>query len=141
MAYDPRDLPPAVIEFLTDRHLATLTTLRADGTPHVVPVGFTWDDATGRARVITSGPSLKARNAGRPGARAAVCQVDGRAWLTLEGPVEVETGPGEVQDAEQRYSRRYRTPRENPRRVVLVIRVDRVLGSVPEPAVVAEESR
>ncbi len=130
MPYDPRDLPPAVLQFVTDRHLATLTTLRADGTPHVVPVGFTWDGDAGLARVITSGGSVKARNAGRPGARAAVCQVEGRAWLTLEGPVEVRSDPDDVADAVQRYARRYRTPRENPQRVALLIRVDRVLGSV-----------
>jgi pyridoxamine 5'-phosphate oxidase family protein len=40
--------------FWTERHLATLTTLRADGTPHVVPVGFFHEptrdviDVTGR---------------------------------------------------------------------------------------------
>jgi PPOX class probable F420-dependent enzyme len=134
MAYDPRELPPAVLDFLTGHHLATLTTLRADGSPHVVPVGFTWDGEGGLVRVITGGGSVKARNAGRPGARAAVSQVEGRAWLTLEGPVEVRTAPEEVRDAEQRYARRYRTPRENPKRVVVLIRVDRVMGSVPDAA-------
>ena len=29
-------LTPTALEFVTERHLATLTTLRADGTPHVV---------------------------------------------------------------------------------------------------------
>ena len=29
--------------FWTERHLASLVTLRADGTPHVVPVGVTLD--------------------------------------------------------------------------------------------------
>jgi F420H(2)-dependent biliverdin reductase len=98
----------------------------------VVPVGFTWDDAAGLARVITSGGSIKARNAGLPGARAAVCQLEGRYWLTLEGPVRVLSDPASVQDAEQRYAQRYRVPRDNPARVVLEIAVDRVLGSVPE---------
>jgi F420H(2)-dependent biliverdin reductase len=119
--------------FLTERHLATLTTLRADGTPHVVPVGFTWDGDRRLARVITSGGSLKARNAGRPGARAAVCQLEGRYWLTLEGPVRVLTDPQSVLDAEQRYAVRYRPPRVNPQRVVLEIAVDKVLGSLPTP--------
>ncbi len=132
MALDPAAFPDAVRAFLADRHLATLTTLRADGTPHVVPVGFTWDGDVRAVRVITSGGSLKARNAGR-GGRAVVCQVDGRRWLSLEGTVEVRTAPDEVRDAEERYARRYRRPRENPERVVLVIDVDRVLGSVPEP--------
>ena len=55
-----------MLAFLTERHLATLTTLRADGSPHVVPVGFTYDPETRTARVITSGDSVKARNADRP---------------------------------------------------------------------------
>ena len=34
-----------------------------------------------------------------------------------------------VRDAELRYAQRYRTPRVNPRRVVIEVRVERVLGS------------
>ena len=131
MSLDPAALPPAVLEFLAERHLATLTTLRADGSPHVVAVGFTWDDEARLVRVITSGASVKARNAAR-GGRAAVCQVDGRRWLTLEGTATVRTGPQQVRDAEDRYAGRYRQPRENPQRVVVEIAVDRVLGSVPD---------
>ncbi|MEO7518626.1 MAG: pyridoxamine 5'-phosphate oxidase family protein, partial [Acidimicrobiales bacterium] len=44
MALDPSALPPEVLAFLDERHLATLTTLRPDGSPHVVAVAFTWDD-------------------------------------------------------------------------------------------------
>jgi PPOX class probable F420-dependent enzyme len=131
VSFDPALLPDSALPFLTERHLATLTTLRADGTPHVVPVGFTWDGDRRLARVITGGGTLKARNAGRPGARAALCQLDGRYWLTLEGPVRVLTDPESVLDAETRYTARYRPPRVNPQRVVLEISVDRVLGSLP----------
>ena len=76
MRLDPAALPPSALDFLSERHLATLTTLRPDGSPHVVPVGFTWDDDAGLARVITSGHSRKARNLDG-GGRAAVCQVEG----------------------------------------------------------------
>lgn len=127
---DPRALPSSALEFLTERHLATLTTLRPDGTPHVVPVGFTWDDAESIVRVITSRASRKARNAAG-GGRAVVCQVDGRRWLALEGPAVVLGERDVVADAERRYAQRYRVPRPNPERVVLRIAVDRVLGSVP----------
>lgn len=116
----------ALLQFCTERHLATLTTLRRDGSPHVVPVGFTVDAATATVRVITSGPSQKARNAAR-GGRAAVSQVDGGRWVTFEGPVRVLSEPAAVRDAELRYAARYRTPRVNPQRVVLVIDVDRML--------------
>ncbi|MDN5766205.1 MAG: PPOX class F420-dependent oxidoreductase [Humibacillus sp.] len=129
MAVLPDDLSPAAIDFLTVRHLATLTTLRPDGSPHVVPVGFTWDVEPGLARVITNGTSLKARNAAA-GCRAVLCQVDGRYWLALEGTATVLTDPASVRDAEHRYAARYRVPRENPERVVIAILVDRVLGNV-----------
>jgi PPOX class probable F420-dependent enzyme len=125
----PADLSPAALDFVTARHLATLTTLRPDGSPHVVPVGFTWDPEALVVRVITSGPSRKARNAAA-GGRAVVCQVDGRYWLSFEGTARVLTDPESVADAERRYAARYRVPRENPERVVVEIAVDRVLGNV-----------
>jgi PPOX class probable F420-dependent enzyme len=126
---DPADLSPAALDFVTARHLATLTTLRPDGSPHVVPVGFTWDPEALVVRVITSGPSRKARNAAA-GGRAVVCQVDGRHWLSFEGTARVRTDPAAVADAERRYAARYRVPRANPERVVVEIVVDRVLGNV-----------
>lgn len=129
MSTDPADLSPAALDFVTARHLATLTTLRPDGSPHVVPVGFTWDPEALVVRVITSGPSRKARNAAA-GGRAVVCQVDGRNWLSFEGTARVRTDPAAVADAERRYAARYRVPRENPARVVVEIVVDRVLGNV-----------
>lgn len=125
----PKDLSDDALAFLGERHLATLTTLRADGTPHVVPVGFTWDAATGLARVITNAGSQKARNAAR-GERAVVCQVDGRRWLSLEGRSRVLDDAESVVDAETRYAARYKPPRVNPTRVVIEIAVDRVLGNV-----------
>lgn len=113
---------------LTERHLGSLTTLRADGTPHVVAVGFTLDVGQQVARVITFDGSQKVRNAEERG-YGALNQLDGPRWLTLEGPVRVSREPGEVADAERRYAARYRTPKPNPRRVVIELRVTRVLGS------------
>jgi PPOX class probable F420-dependent enzyme len=122
-----------VVAFCAERHLATLTTLRADGTPHVVPVGVTLDPAAGLARVITSGASRKARQvaaAGPAGAPVAVCHVDGRRWLTIEGRAVLRSDPAAVAEAERRYAERYRTPRPNPERVVIEISVTRLLGSL-----------
>lgn len=133
MPLDPATLGPDLLAFLAERHLGSLSTVRADGSLHVVAVGFTFDPAAGLVRVITGGGSTKVRNAersspdGRP-ARAAVCQVDGRRWASLEGAVRISRNRAEVADAEQHYARRYRTPRVNPRRVALLITVDRVLG-------------
>jgi PPOX class probable F420-dependent enzyme len=129
VAHDPHDLAPELLVFLTERHLATLTTLRADGSPHVVPVGVTFDPGTATARVITSGGSAKARHVRDGQARVAVCQVEGRRWVTLEGAAVVRDDAASVADAEARYAQRYRQPRENPARVVIEISVDRVLGN------------
>ncbi|MEH3140042.1 MAG: F420-dependent biliverdin reductase [Mycobacterium kyogaense] len=116
------------IAFLTERHLAMLTTLRADQSPHVVAVGFTFDPTTHIARVITTGGSQKAVNADQRGV-AVLSQVDGARWLSLEGSSTVYTEADKVRDAERRYAQRYRTPRPNPKRVVIEVRVERVLGS------------
>lgn len=121
--------------FWKERHLATLTTVRADGTPHVVPVGVTLDLSEDEvtARVISSRSSHKARQilaAGPEGAAVAVCQVDGPRWSTMEGRAVVRDDPTSVADAERRYTERYRPPRPNPERVVIEIRVTRVLGNI-----------
>jgi F420H(2)-dependent biliverdin reductase len=130
MAIDPSDPGPELLAFVTERHLATLTTLRPDGSPHVVPVGFTYDPATRTARVITSGSSAKARHLRDGGARVAVCQVEGRRWVTLEGTAVVRDDAAAVADAVARYAVRYRQPRENPARVAIEISVDRILSSL-----------
>jgi PPOX class probable F420-dependent enzyme len=120
-------------EFWTERHLCTVTTIRRDGTPHSVPVGATFDPATGTARIITSGRSQKVRNLGH-NPHIAICQIDGRRWSTLEGTATVQTEAVAVADAERRYAARYKQPRPNPERVVILVTVARVLGTYPREA-------
>jgi PPOX class probable F420-dependent enzyme len=123
-------LPPD--GFWRERLYATLTTLRPDGTPHVVPVSVTYEPATGTARVVASRGSRKVRNiaaGGDSGMRVALCQVDGRRWSTLEGRARIRTDAEGVADAEHRYEERYgRRPRPNPERVLIEITVERTLG-------------
>lgn len=128
MARTLADLSPEAHEFLAEYHLGSLTTLRRDGSPHVVAVGFTVDSEGGLARVITRRGSQKARNADR-GGRAAVSHVDRGRWLTFEGRSRLLIDPESVREAERRYGLRYRVPTPNPERVVVAIEVDRVLGS------------
>jgi PPOX class probable F420-dependent enzyme len=129
MALDIDQLDDSVMEFLAERHLATLTTLRADGSPHVVAVGFSYDPDAQVARVITWATSQKAINVGRmeaQGQHGAVCQVDGGRWLTLEGPVRLVTN--DVQPGIDGYTARYQQPKERDDRVVLEIKVTKILG-------------
>lgn len=127
MSIDLQNLTDEVRTFLRERHLATLTTLRRDGSPHVVPVGFSYDEQHRVVRIITFAGSQKVINADR-GGRAAVSQVDGGRWLTLEGVIRATTDPVEVAKAVAGYAARYQAPKERPDRVALEIHVDRILG-------------
>ncbi|WP_320777077.1 TIGR03618 family F420-dependent PPOX class oxidoreductase [Streptomyces sp. CRN 30] len=120
--------------FWRERRTCFLTTLRPDGTPHLTPVGVTYDSETRIARVITDGGSKKALNiraalATHAEARVSVGQVEGRRWCTLEGTAVIKDDPTSVTDAERRYAERYKTPRTNPNRVVIEITVTRAMGT------------
>lgn len=131
MALELERLDDDVLAFLSERHLATLTTLRTDGSPHVVAVGFSYDVDARVARVITWSASQKAVNAGRmeaAGQRAAVCQVDGGRWLSLEGPVRLVTDDDGIRAGVDGYALRYREPKPRDDRAVIEIDVERILG-------------
>ncbi|MFI8188662.1 pyridoxamine 5'-phosphate oxidase family protein [Streptomyces sp. NPDC085946] len=129
---DPGAPDAPYLTFWQERHLCTLTTPRPDGTPHVVPVGVTYDPGARLARVIANRASRKVRNvaaAGPQGAPVAVCQVDGRRWATLEGRAFVRAEPERVAEAERRYAERYgRQPSPNPARVVIEIELTGAMG-------------
>lgn len=125
MSRSADQLTGAELAFLTERHLGTLTTLRSDGSPHVVAIAFTFFE--GVVTIITSDGTRKVRNV-ETCDRAAVCQVDGRRWLTLEGRGSVRREPDRVAEAVAAFEARYRPARPNPNRVVIEIEVQRILG-------------
>lgn len=125
------EISDAMADFVRERHLASLTLVRPDGRPHVTPVGFTWDPDSGLARVITWNGSVKARllAASGDGLRAAVCQVDGGRWATMEGIAVVTADPDRCAEGVRRYAERYSEPKDRgPDRRVIEITVDRLLG-------------
>jgi PPOX class probable F420-dependent enzyme len=131
MAIDPAAPDEPYLAFWREYHLCTLSTVRPDGSPHLVPVGVTYDPEAVLARIITNRGSRKVRNiqaAGPAGMRVAVCQVDGPRWAALEGTAVVREEPEAVAEAVRRYGERYREPGPNPERVVIEISVDRALG-------------
>jgi F420H(2)-dependent biliverdin reductase len=113
-------------QFLIDYHLATLSTMSRSGAIHVVAVGFTLHE--GVIRIITSDGTQKVRNIERD-PRATVAQVEKAQWLSIAGEASIERGPDAVALAVALYSQRYRAPRENPKRVVIRIEPERVMGS------------
>jgi PPOX class probable F420-dependent enzyme len=123
------ELNQELVGFWTERHLCTLTTLRPDGSPHVVAVGATLDPEAGLVRVITSKNSAKVRHVVNGDNRVAICQVDGGRWSTVEGTAVVRTEADAVAEGVRRYAARYRQPRPNPRRVVIEVTITRMLTS------------
>jgi len=121
-----RSLTARGLRFVTERHLATLSTVGPQGDLHVVAVGFTYVD--GVVRIITSGESQKVRNVERDH-RATIAQVSGPEWVSIAGRAVVERDPESVDLAVRLYAERYRQPRENPTRVVIRIDPERILGS------------
>ncbi|MDG2263286.1 MAG: pyridoxamine 5'-phosphate oxidase family protein [Actinomycetota bacterium] len=129
MALDRLALSDDVLEFLRERHLATLSISRDGGPPHVTPVGFTWDNDAGVVRVITWTDSKKARLTSEAEMLpVAVSQVDGGRWLTLEGVASVTTDPEACAEGCRRYAERYREPAHRPDRAIIEIRVTKILG-------------
>lgn len=126
-------IPPKLQDFYGEYLINTLTTIRPDGRPHVVPVGVTLDPENECAWIITRGGSRKVRNieaavaAGEPGALVAACQVAGPKWSTIEGRAWVMTDRASVERAIEMYTARYRRPAENNNsRVAIRIEVDRI---------------
>jgi F420H(2)-dependent biliverdin reductase len=124
--FTPVAISDAALAFLSERHLATLSTIGRDGRIHSVPVGMTYLD--GIVRVIGNRGSQKFVNAQRSG-RASVSSVDGARWISFEGPARLLTDPESVALAVELYAARYKQPRQNPERGVLEITVERMLGS------------
>ena len=129
MSLDPRNLTEEVQSFLRERHLASLTLLRPDGSPHVTAVGFTWDEQSQLVRVITWAGSMKSKILAQTGpSQAVVCQIDGGRWLSLEGTAVVTDDAQRCLEGTDRYAKRYRVPQERPDRTVIEIAIEQILG-------------
>ena len=129
MSMNPQNLSQEVLSFLDERHLASLTLLRPDGSPHVTAVGFTWDQDSQLVRVITWAGSMKSKVLEQqPNSRAVVCQIDGGRWLSLEGTAVVTSDEARCKEGTERYANRYRIPQDRQDRTVIEISVDQILG-------------
>ena len=108
------ELTTEMKQFVTERHLASLTLVTPEGRPHVTPVGFTWDEDQKLVRVITWAGSMKSKILTRSDSplRAAVSQVDGGRWITLEGKAIVTDDMARCLEGTRRYAQRYSEPKD-----------------------------
>jgi len=98
-----------------------------------VPVAPVPEPSSGLLWILTSATSVKARNvrAGNGAGRVSLCEVEGPHWVTVEGRAEFVDDAEVRADAELRYAVRFRAPRVNPLRVVILVRMTRVMGHLP----------
>jgi len=129
----PDELDAAALGFVAERHIATLSTLRPDGTVHVVPVAFMYDHDERKVRVIAPASTMKVANVRRHG-RATVSWVDGGRWGTMEGPAEVRVDDASVARTREDYTAKYGPPHGTTTDYVSIeIAVDRVMGRFSLP--------
>jgi len=71
-------------EFLSEGHIARISTVRRDGSPHVTPVWFLWED--GEVIIITYRDSVKVKNIRRDNRVAIVVDTaDPGKGVIIEG--------------------------------------------------------
>ncbi|MCX3062611.1 PPOX class F420-dependent oxidoreductase [Streptomyces beihaiensis] len=116
---------------------AKVSTVRADGSPHVAPVWFIVD----RGDIVfnTGKDTVKGRNLARD-SRVALCVDDERppfSFVTVQGRAELSEDPGELLDSATRIGGRYMGAdraeefgRRNgvPGELVVRVRVDKVVA-------------
>lgn len=112
-------------EFWAAPRLATLGTVRADGTPHLVPVKAMRDDE--ELLVLTRAASAKARHVVRR-PWASVAEVTPTTWFTVEGKAVVSTDVDDVARGLAAYERRFGRDGWSGADCVVMVRIERVLG-------------
>ncbi len=93
----------------------------------MVAVGFTFDAAAGRARVITFEGSQKVRNV-EAGSAGLLNQIDGMLWIQLRGRARVLHDADSLHDAYERFAARYGRVHEGEDLCVVELRVEDCLG-------------
>jgi PPOX class probable F420-dependent enzyme len=116
-------VPAHLDDFWSTPRLATLGTVRADGSPHLVPVKAMRDGE--RFLVLTRPGTVKVRNVAASG-RASLAEHTSTLWASVEGPARVSEDRALLASARAAYERRYGRP-DTWGTCVLVVDVDRVL--------------
>jgi PPOX class probable F420-dependent enzyme len=128
---------------LAESRLGVLATIKADGRPQLSPVTHHYDRDAGTMYVSMTEGRAKTANLRRdPRAALEVTSADGWSWATAEGSVEL-IGPGtdphgpEVEALVDYYRKaagehpdwdEYRSVMVGDRRVLMVMRVEKVYG-------------
>jgi PPOX class probable F420-dependent enzyme len=115
-------IPEHLADFWSVPRLSTLGTVRADGSPHLVPVKCM--RVGGEFHVLTRPGTVKARNLAR-NARASLAEHTSTLWATVEGVARIADDDATLAAARS-YRERYGEP-DTWGTCVMVLAPDRVL--------------
>lgn len=116
-------IPEHLDDFWDAPRLATLGTVRPDGTPHLTPVKAM--RAGAEFLVLTRPATVKARNVVRSG-RASIAEHTASLWATVEGEAVIADDPDTLARARAAYRARFGRP-DTWGTCVMVLRPDRLL--------------
>ena len=116
-------IPSHLDDFWSTPRLATMGTVRRDGTAHLVPVKCM--RAGGEFLVLTRPGTLKAGNVRRTG-HASLAEHTSTLWATVEGAARISDEPEVLATARAAYLDRYGRP-DTWGTCVMVLRPERVL--------------
>ena len=121
-------LTPAQEAFLKEGHLATVATVRPDGSPHLTPV---WVDSDGERVVFNTAEGRAKPRYIRRNAVVGVQVVDTNdpyRWISVTGPAEiVEDGAREhINELSHRYTGRDFSFSDGEKRLIVRIEPERV---------------
>lgn len=116
-------IPEHLDDFWNAPRLATLGTVRADGSPHLTPVKAM--RAGAEFLVLTRPATVKARNVVRSG-RASIAEHTSSLWATGEGEAVITDDPDALARARAAYEERYGRP-DTWGTCVMLLRPDRLL--------------
>ena len=123
-------IPAHLDDFWSEPRLATLGTVRPDGSPHLVPVKCVRSGT--EFWVLTRPSTVKARNlahhprASLAEARFKVAPGEAQLWATVEGPAHLDDDPGLLERTRAAYAERF-GGLDTWGTCVLVVEVDRLL--------------
>jgi PPOX class probable F420-dependent enzyme len=139
-------LAPAHLALLASIHLGVLITIKRDGRPQSSNIGYAYDEATGRASISTTAPTVKVANLRRdPRANLHVMAPDGWNWVAAEAtavltPVAKEQDDATVEELIALYRTvagehpdwdDFRRAMVEDQRLVVRLELQRTYGSVP----------
>ena len=116
-------IPSHLHDFWGAPRLATLGTVRADGTPHLVPVKAM--RVAGELLVLTRPETVKVRNVRRTG-WASIAEHTSTLWATVEGRARVCEDEETLATARAAYLERFGRP-DTWGTCVIALSTDRVL--------------